>query len=88
MRAFIALQLPPRFLDETAGLSRSLSSQIKGRFMPRQNLHATLAFLGDISEAQMGGAITAIDRASAIINPILLRSNGLGIFGRKSDATL
>lgn len=88
MRAFIALQLPTRFLDETAGLSRCLSAQIKGRYMPRQNLHITLAFLGDIDESQAQNAVTALDCVSGLFASIPLQSDGLGKFGRKNDATL
>lgn len=88
MRAFIALQLPCGFADETAGLARQLSSAVAGRFSPRENYHLTLAFLGEIGEAQARDAIAALDAACAEAEPIELRPEGLGHFGRPSDATL
>lgn len=88
MRAFIALELPRGFADETAGMARQLSSVVKGRFSPRENYHLTLAFLGEIGEAQARGAIAALDTACEGILPVELRPEGLGHFGRPSDATL
>lgn len=88
MRAFIALGLSRGFADETAGLARRLSSAVKGRFSPRENYHLTLAFLGEIGEAQARDAIAALDAACASMPPVELRTEGLGHFGRPSDATL
>lgn len=88
MRAFIALELPHTFADETAGLARQLSSVVKGRFSPRENYHLTLAFLGEIGEAQARDAVAALDAACAEVGPVELRPEGLGHFGRPSDATL
>lgn len=88
MRAFIALKLPPRFADEVFALSRRLALAVKGRFMPRENHHLTLAFLGDVYEAEARDAVVALDRACAGLGPVRLRADGLGRFGRPSDATL
>lgn len=88
MRTFIAVELPRGFADETAGMARQLSSAVKGRFSPRENYHLTLAFLGEIGEAQAHDAITALDAACAGTGPVELQSEGLGHFGRPNDATL
>ena len=88
MRAFIAIELPRGFADEVAGLARQLAPVAKGRFSPRGNYHVTLAFLGEIGEAQARDAIAALDVACAGPASIELRSDGLGHFGRPSDATL
>lgn len=88
MRAFIAVELPRGFADETAGLARELSSAVKGRFSPRENYHLTLAFLDEIGEAQARDAIAALDAACEGMSPVGLRPEGLGHFGRPSDATL
>lgn len=88
MRAFIALELPSRFEDETAALSRRLAEVVDGRFMVRATFHVTLAFLGEIDEADARGAVAALDAACASAAPVELRPDGLGTFGRSRDATL
>lgn len=88
MRTFIALELPRGFADETAELARQLSPTVKGRFSPRKNYHLTLAFMGEIGEAQARDAIAALDASCAGRASVKLRPEGLGHFGRPSDATL
>lgn len=88
MRAFIAFELPQRFVDDTARLVRQLSAAIPGRFMPPENYHVTLAFLGDIGEADARRAIDALDDACSGFGPPPCSATGLGTFGRASDATL
>lgn len=89
MRAFIALELPPRFADEVAEIARQLALTVDGRFMPRENHHLTLAFLGDICEAGASTAVAVVEKACAQADgPIPLRCVGLGSFGKPSDATL
>lgn len=88
MRAFIALELPDAFWRETVDLARQLSLHVDGRFTKREGYHLTLAFLGDIDDAEKGLAMDAMDAACAGLEPIALASNGLGKFGRASDATL
>lgn len=88
MRAFIALELPEGFVQETADLARSLSGQVAGRFSRRENYHVTLAFLGELDEAGARAAIGALDALCPGRGPIELRPCGLGTFGRPRDATL
>lgn len=88
MRAFIALEPPEGFVEDVAAMARMLSAAVEGRFVPRQNYHVTLAFLGDIDEAQARGAMDAIDEACAEAAAVPMRPDGLGKFGRASDATL
>ncbi len=88
MRAFIALELPEAFAYETAALAERLSLLCEGRFIPRENHHVTLAFLGDIGESQSHDAIAALEEACEGFGPIKLASDGLGHFGRPTDATL
>ena len=88
MRAFIALELPDRFADDVAAMARPLSAAVEGRFVPRESYHLTLAFLGDIDEAEATRAMDALDEAAAHGSPVPLRPDGLGKFGRATDATL
>ncbi|MDO4533506.1 MAG: RNA 2',3'-cyclic phosphodiesterase [Coriobacteriia bacterium] len=88
MRAFIALELPDAFWRETIDLARQLSLQVEGRFTRREGYHLTLAFLGNIDDAEKGLAMDAMDAACEGLGPIALASDGLGKFGRARDATL
>lgn len=88
MRAFIALELPEGFVEDVAAMARVLSAAVEGRFVPRQNYHVTLAFLGDVDEAQAREAMDAIDEACAEAAAVPMCPDGLGKFGRASDATL
>ena len=56
--------------------------------MPREARHLTLAFLGDVPEADALVAADALEAACAGVPRIPLRAAGLGTFGRKDDATL
>ena len=88
MRTFIALELPERFVDELAGLSRQLSACVEGRIMRRETFHVTLAFLGETGEGVVRRAMDALDDACDEAGPVPLRPTGLGHFGSPRDATL
>ncbi|MBM6675674.1 RNA 2',3'-cyclic phosphodiesterase [Olsenella uli] len=88
MRAFVALELPEAFADEVAALSRRLAAACPGRFVAEGSHHLTLAFLGELDETGVRGAMDALDAACAGAGPVGLRATGLGTFGRGRDATL
>lgn len=89
MRAFIALELPEEFESDLVILSRQLGAGVQGRFVPRENLHLTLAFLGEIDgTSQLTRAITAIETAAKPFAPISLHPEKLGTFGKPADASL
>lgn len=87
MRAFIALELPEEFADQTAQLARALQPKVQGRFMKRDTYHLTLAFLGDIGEAEVACAMAALDAVSSC-PAVPLRVDGLGAFRARKDKTL
>lgn len=86
MRAFIAMELPELFADETAYVAQQLSRAIQGRYTPRENYHITLAFLGEIDEVQVRDTMEAMDEISA--QCVRLIPDGIGKFGKPSNATL
>ncbi len=88
MRVFAAVELPDGFRGQTAELARSLERRVAGRFLPQENYHVTLAFLGDIDEGGAAAAVCAVEDACATAAPVLLEPVGLGTFGRARDATL
>lgn len=88
MRAFIALDIPPILREDVAALARQLKTSVKGRFVPRKNYHVTIAFLGNVTERELAGAMLALDEAASRFAPVELAPDGLGKFGRANDATL
>lgn len=88
MRTFLALELPEQFKDEIAGVARQLNAVIDARYIPRENYHITLAFLGETSEAQVRDAIVALEEAACAVSPIPLLPDGIGKFGKSHNATL
>lgn len=88
MRAFAAVDLPAEFEDEVAALARSLHACVEGRFLKRQTYHVTLAFLGEINEADARRAIDALERACAQSAPVLLEPKGFERFGHRREGLL
>ena len=88
MRAFVAAELPERFVEQTHRLSHLLRERMSGRFARSNTYHLTLAFLGDIDDADAARAMDALDAACTQVEPLSIRACGLGTFGKKSDATL
>lgn len=86
MRSFIAIPLPQEFLEGVVAAQQGLAPVMNGRFTPRENLHLTLAFLGDIDEAETRAAMDAMDAAVAEAGPVSLTPASLGSFDRKKDS--
>lgn len=76
MRAFVAIDLPEAV---TAALARVQSALPAGRPLAQENLHLTLAFLGDQPEAALEGLHYELDVIRAA--PFALQLSGLGVFG-------
>lgn len=88
MRSFIALEPPALLQEDVAALARQLKTSVRGRFVPRENYHVTIAFLGDVIERELADAMLALDEAASRFAPVELAPDGLGKFGRANDATL
>ena len=76
MRAFVALPLPDDLADALERLQGDISV---GRVVPRENLHVTLAFLGDLEPGEaeeLHGALCEIEAA-----PVTLDMRGVDVFG-------
>ena len=85
MRLFIALEIPAVVRENLAGLMEELrgsdaaSSKKKARWVPSENLHVTLKFIGNVEAGRVEaiGAALAEVRSNEAIN---LRFQGLGFF--------
>ncbi len=76
MRAFVALDLPATHVDDLIRLQRGLSF---GRSVAEENLHLTLAFLGEVSEAKARDLHEAL--AGMILPKVRMELAGLDTFG-------
>ena len=65
IRTFIALELPPSLRHELSWQAKLLAGQDKRRhirWLPSENYHLTLAFLGDIDYASLSGLQFELER--------------------------
>lgn len=83
MRAFVALELPEAVLMPLTRLQAGLAV---GRAVPEDNLHLTLAFLGDISEPQAAALAEALDTLE--LPAVTLTLRGLDLFGGRRPSVL
>lgn len=82
-RAFVAIPMPEDAAARLAALARGCPV---GRRVPEENLHLTLSFLGDVSDA---GLEDLHDTLQAIRSgPVELSFEGLGVFGDDKPRTL
>lgn len=88
MRAFIALNIPIALEEDAVAIARQLKASVKGKYVPRENYHVTIAFLGDASERDIVEAMAVLDDVASRFSDVELLADGLGKFGRDRDATL
>ena len=81
IRVFIAVSLPEELKAELGEISSSLSVQIPGvRWVPPENLHLTLKFLGDVEEAIIPDIQAILNQITPRYLPIICKFTGLGVF--------
>ena len=88
MRLFIGLPLPPCAADDTARLAQAAAQQIPGRYTLESNYHLTLAFLGEVSEAQLDRAKQVLHAVAARFPAPRVRLTGLSSFAKHTNAIL
>jgi 2'-5' RNA ligase len=73
MRLFIAIELSEETKDRLVELQDELRPQLaRARFTDRENLHVTIAFLGECSAEQAGAAAVALERSAFAPFPLLI----------------
>ncbi len=86
MRMFIAVPLPPDVVRAVAHARAALEGYgAAGRFVPRENYHVTLHFLGETD--QLMEAAGAVGEACKDIHPFVLRLGGYGSFKSEKSHT-
>jgi 2'-5' RNA ligase len=80
VRTFIAVELTSELRKPLVALLRALPRTREVKWCTEQQLHVTLKFLGEVSDAQIARVCAAAAAASAAITPFRLRVSGLGCF--------
>lgn len=81
MRLFVAIELPDRIREGVERFVREARASLPERavrWVPRDNLHLTLLFLGDARPAEQ--VAQALDEVGGRIGPVPLRAVGSGRF--------
>ena len=78
MRLFIAIQFDDEILDELREFQEDLKAKgVKGRYTVMENLHLTLAFIGDYGNPD--DVLDAMEQAD--FRPLEITLDGVGNFG-------
>lgn len=78
MRLFLAIQLSPSMKDALVNAQNALYDRgVRGNYSPEENLHLTLAFIGEYPDAE--GVLEALSHVS--FSPFPLCLEGMGCFG-------
>lgn len=82
IRSFIAIELPADVRSELEKLQGSLKSARFdfARWVPAENIHVTLKFLGNISPARVNDIVDVVKELSREFEPFELEIGGIGAF--------
>ncbi len=82
VRSFVAIEIDDGLRSTLAVIQRRLRmAGAKVSWVPVENIHITLIFLGDILMEAVGRVAEGLDLAAAHVPPFDLVINGLGTFG-------
>jgi 2'-5' RNA ligase len=83
LRTFIAVEIPSSIhqaiLQRTESLRKTLGTAIV-RWVPVQNIHLTLKFLGDVAPANVDALTQMLDVEAGRVDPFDIHIGGLGSF--------
>ena len=82
-RTFIAIQFPDHVADQLCSLPQDL---LMAKWVPEDNLHLTLEFLGELNSREIDDLMLTLGRL--MHEPITMRFSGLGVFGDDRPRTL
>jgi 2'-5' RNA ligase len=80
-RTFVGLELPEGVRQRIAKVQGHLAPKVRGfQWTPAENLHLTLAFLGDVLDAVLSSVCRAVERGVATLPRFELEVRGFGTF--------
>ncbi len=81
VRVFIAIPLPERVREAVGDLIERMKMVVRGvRWVPRENLHITLKFLGEVNDREILPVAGAIRREGGHVSSFSLSLMGRGAF--------
>jgi 2'-5' RNA ligase len=82
VRAFVALAVSDVVRGRLAAILRDLTpSGAHVAWVPPENIHLSLAFLGDIESGTVHRVVLLLNQIAASVAPFVFDSAGLGVFG-------
>lgn len=88
MRVFVGVELPSCVRDACMTLMRACQACADGRWALAENLHVTLAFVGQIDSARMPSVETAMRTVAARFEPPRLHLAAPGTFEKRGGGIL
>lgn len=85
-RLFIAAEMPEGIVSAVAEYARKIEPAFPGRYVPRQNYHVTLAFLGDTLLSSILDLDQIVREAAAGMEPFECSLSQAGSFGKRHSA--
>jgi len=81
IRAFLAVEIEPQVLEKICRTTDDLRERIVGiRWVPRENLHLTVKFLGNLEEARITQIADAVRAQLSPFSRFTINAKGLGVF--------
>jgi 2'-5' RNA ligase len=81
IRAFIAVKLDSQVVRRVSELAAELNPELPGvRWVPAENLHLTLKFLGAVDEGRIETISKALEEALQDFSGFSIHAKGLGVF--------
>lgn len=83
VRSFIAIELPERLFEPMQNASTQLQEMLSGqpvRWVPVENIHLTLKFLGDVSERNIAMITEILEAEAANHCQFEISVGGFGVF--------
>jgi 2'-5' RNA ligase len=81
IRTFVAVKLESPVLERISALTSALKPRIPGiRWVPTENLHLTLKFLGRVDEKKIEAIINGLDEVFRPFPRFAIHAKGLGVF--------
>ena len=86
MRVFIAINFTSEVKDYLANTIKDLRLEsIKGSFTRIENLHVTLAFIGEVESEKVSDIISVLEESTSNTVPFTIEIGGLGKFVRQKE---
>jgi len=85
-RTFIAFRIqPPAQVLQEITFIRNRLKNVQVKWVPFENFHLTLTFLGQTSEEQLKDLRSVLKETACKLNPFTVNFSGLGTFGRPGN---